>query len=150
MFPRASAEGRRTSNQLLIIHEINRKQHHCHITLFAPFLSFASHHIDGHRDEHSIARAAAASRSATTAHPRRQSLFEPYQQPKIPRTRATPPIHISDPPASFTMPIYSIAMHPHPLQPRALAAPHFPRLDRVAGHEGPLPSSGCEQICVCW
>jgi len=122
--------------------ESNRKRHYCYNTVYISSLSSASHHINGRRDEHSIARAAAASRCATAAHPRCQSLFEPHQQPKIPRPRATPSIHISDPPTSFTMPIHSIAMHPDPLQPRALAAPHFPRIHCVAGHERPLPSPG--------
>jgi hypothetical protein len=142
MFPRQKGE----EHQLILGKPFasNTKPLHRPLTLF---LSSVTYHIDGHRDELSIARAAAPSRSATTAHPRRQSLFEPHRQPKIPRARPAPPIHIPDSPAPLTMPIIrSIAMQPDPLQPRTLAAPHLPRLVYLAGYERPLPSSRREQI----
>jgi len=145
MFPRASV----VEVQENILGKSIASDTRQYITLFIPFLSSAStsNYLDGRRDEHSITCAAAASRSATTAHPRRQPFLEPHRHPKIPRARTAPPIHISDPPAPFTMPI--LAMHPDPLEPRALAAPRLPRLDRIAGHERPLPDSGRGEICFC-
>ena len=123
--------------------ETSRKRHQSVTSPFIEVFSSVLYHIDKRCDEHSIARAAAPSRSATTAHPRCQSLFEPHhRQPKIPRARPAPSIHISNPSAPFTMPIYSFAMRPNPLEPGALATPHFSRLDCLAGNEGSLPSSG--------
>jgi hypothetical protein len=142
MFPRQKGE----EHQLILGKPIASSTKPLHQPLIL-FLLSVIYHINGRRDELSIARAAAPSRSATTAHPRRKSLLEPHRQPKIPRARPAPPIHISNPPAPFTMPIIrSIAMQPDPLEPRALAAPRLPRFDCLAGHERPLPSSRREQI----
>ena len=135
--------GRREENINWYPGETNRKRHQTVTSLLVQFLSSVLYHIDDHRDEHSIARAAAPSCSATTAHPRCQSFLEPHhREPKIPRARPAPPIHISDPPAPFTMSIHSFAMRPNSLEPGALAAPHLPRLDCFSGHERSLPSSG--------